>query len=54
VVSENVIGLGLGFVFFVKLSAPLVRTLPMYDDPVTIKRDAMADFWTRVEFLYAG
>lgn len=51
VVGVKVIGLGLGFVFFVKSSAPVVIWLASHPEPVTIKREATAAFWTRLESL---
>lgn len=46
---EKVTGLGLGWVFFMKFSAPLVMALEMYEEVVTISRDAVAEVWTMVE-----
>jgi hypothetical protein len=50
VVSEKVAGFGFGLIFLVNTSAPFVIALARNVDPVTIKREAVADDWTSDEF----
>lgn len=51
VVGEKVIGFGFGLVLVVKVLAPEVIAFDRYPDVVTMKREAVAAFCTRVEFL---
>jgi len=51
VVGEKVIGLGFGLVLVANVLAPEVIAFDKYPDVVTMKREAVAAFCTKVESL---